>query len=283
MDWPSVIIELSVLAFGLAFLFEAWKTSFKDLFTFIGAALFGLGIEFAFVILAEGYSYGDSLISPTIAGHAVPLWVSVGWACIIYTAMKTSDRTRIPWFLRPIFDGFLAVSIDLTLDPVAEHLGFWHWHHGGDYFGVPYDNFIGWMMIVGFYSFSTRAGFRLFGSGTWAKDILIPLGGIATSIGLIAGCEFLLRHLYGMFGQAPVFAVIFGVLLAIITPFLWPARTLQKKKWYQTAIPLYFHSLMIVLLFSTGLYLVYPTLIVLFPAMLIVSLFAFNQPKFGVQ
>lgn len=282
MEWAFNLVELSVLFLGILTFFEAWKTSFKDMFTFLGAAVFGLMIEFAFVILSSGYSYGDYLISPTIAGHSVPLWVSVGWATIIYAAMKTSDRTRIPWYLRPVFDGLLAVSVDLTLDPVAEHLGFWHWHNGGDYYGVPYDNFMGWMMIVSFYSFTTRAGFKIFGSGTWAKDILIPLTGIAASTGLIAVFEMFWRKLYVLFGQPIVFSVVFGLSLAVIAKQLWGARTLSKKKWYQTAIPLYMHSLMIFLLFSTGLYLVYPTLIVVMPLAMIVSLLAFAQPKIGV-
>jgi uncharacterized membrane protein len=49
----------------------------------------------------------------------------------------------------PVIAGFIMVSWDLTLDPVASTLGrSWIWQDGGAYFGVPISNFIGWYLTV---------------------------------------------------------------------------------------------------------------------------------------
>jgi uncharacterized membrane protein len=41
------------------------------------------------------------------------------------------------------------VSWDLTIDPMMSTItGNWVWHHGGDYFGVPFANFLGWYLTV---------------------------------------------------------------------------------------------------------------------------------------
>jgi uncharacterized membrane protein len=41
------------------------------------------------------------------------------------------------------------VSWDLTIDPMMSTItGTWVWHNGGNYFGVPLSNFIGWYLMV---------------------------------------------------------------------------------------------------------------------------------------
>lgn len=40
----------------------------------------------------------------------------------------------------------LVVLLDLILDPGAVELGFWAWEDGGIYYGVPVQNFLGWVL-----------------------------------------------------------------------------------------------------------------------------------------
>lgn len=54
----------------------------------------------------------------------VPLCIGISWGVVIYTAMATSDRFGLPWYLRPIMDALLALTIDLGMDAIAIRLGF---------------------------------------------------------------------------------------------------------------------------------------------------------------
>ncbi|MBD3171894.1 carotenoid biosynthesis protein, partial [Candidatus Bathyarchaeota archaeon] len=36
--------------------------------------------------------------------------------------------------------------VDLVIDPAAVHIGFWKYSSGGVYYGVPFSNFIGWLL-----------------------------------------------------------------------------------------------------------------------------------------
>lgn len=56
----------------------------------------------------------------------VPLCIGVAWKSrIIYSAMEFSDASSLPYWLRPILDGLLALNIDLALDAIAIRFGFW--------------------------------------------------------------------------------------------------------------------------------------------------------------
>ena len=72
--------------------------------------IYGVLLEYGAIMTFHAYVYGHFLIM--IFG-AVPLCIGVSWGMIIYTAMETSDRFALPWYLRPILDALLALTIDL--------------------------------------------------------------------------------------------------------------------------------------------------------------------------
>ena len=52
-------------------------------------------------------------------------------------------------FATAVIASFIMVSWDLTIDPImSTSTGNWIWHHGGNYFGVPLVNFLGWYLTV---------------------------------------------------------------------------------------------------------------------------------------
>jgi uncharacterized membrane protein len=51
---------------------------------------------------------------------------------------------RVEW--RVFITAGMLVAIDLVLDPAAVSLGFWKYVHPGYWGGVPYTNFLGWML-----------------------------------------------------------------------------------------------------------------------------------------
>ena len=88
----------------------------------------------------------------------VPIAVGLGWAVIIYSAMLLSDQYRISWTVKPIFDAFTALVLDLSMDTVAIRLHFWNWKIPLDqeWYGVPFENLFGWIVVVFIFSFIIR-------------------------------------------------------------------------------------------------------------------------------
>jgi uncharacterized membrane protein len=108
------------------------------------------------------YTYPSDSFLVQIIG--VPIWVPLGWAFILYATMRTTTMLGMKWYLAPLLDGFLALNLDMTLDPIAIHRGWWSWNvmqtpgseHLSAYFGIPLVNFMGWYVIVASYSFFSR-------------------------------------------------------------------------------------------------------------------------------
>src|SRR5690606_18200098 len=67
--------------------------------------LFGVTLELATIRQLNAYEYGQFLLMVL----DVPLCIGVAWSCIIYAVMEFSDASSIPYFLRPVLDGLLAL------------------------------------------------------------------------------------------------------------------------------------------------------------------------------
>lgn len=140
--------------------------------------LFGVMLELATIRQLNAYEYGRFLLMAL----DVPLCIGVAWSCIIYSVMEFSDASSLPYWLRPILDGLLALNIDFALDAVAIRFGFWDWGMGlqAQYFGVPYANFWAWFWVI----LSFSMGYRIFARQTgWRATWLAPLA--AFTIGLV--------------------------------------------------------------------------------------------------
>lgn len=67
-------------------------------------------------------------------------------ACLILGHMEAVVAGR-PVLTLPLVASFIMVGWDLSQDPVwSTVLHAWIWLGGGDYFGVPVSNFIGWFV-----------------------------------------------------------------------------------------------------------------------------------------
>jgi uncharacterized membrane protein len=59
-------------------------------------------------------------------------------------SLRGSERV-----LLPVVASFVMVMWDLVMDPKSATIyQFWIWEDGGDYFGVPFVNFLGWLLCV---------------------------------------------------------------------------------------------------------------------------------------
>ncbi len=160
--FPAAEICMYIL-FVLCFIHAARKGT-RHISYLIGGLIFGLILEYVNVVSNLGYTYGKFLV---MFGHSpldIPLCIGIGWSIIMYTARLYSDSLRLPLWSAAALDTLLAISIDLSMDTVAYRLHMWNWNWSGtglnpltaDWFGVPFGNFFGWLMVVFFYSSISR-------------------------------------------------------------------------------------------------------------------------------
>lgn len=235
MHTPALVVEASAYALFIASLGTAARRGAWDLGVVLAAALFGLAIEWMFVHFAGGYEYGEFLVMLWDA----PLWVACGWGFIIYASCRTAEEIDLKAWGKPPAAALMATSLDLALDPVAEGLDWWHWKRPDPgFFGVSYDNFTGWLLIVGSFS-----AFTLLWRQFWG-----PWAALPAAVGVVAACTPILEVAYRHVGEGPVF---YGLWMTLLFASLQAQRL--KVAWYRVVVPVYLHGLFLALLVGTGL------------------------------
>lgn len=143
----------------------------------LASELLGTGTGFPF----GEYSYLNGL-GYKIAGRVpftIPLsWFYLGLSAYLLAraglASQSNDRTGQRWsWARQLgaiaLGALLLTSWDFVLDPAMSQtaLPFWYWHEPGAFFGMPYQNFAGWM--------ATGVAFMAIAAIAWRKrSLLMP-------------------------------------------------------------------------------------------------------------
>jgi len=127
-----------------------------------------LGLAFVYALIFENFnmllSKGQAAsyyYNPTFSLYIwqTPLFIALAWAALIYTAMHISDMLKLKTISKSFMDALLVIMIDLTLDIVAVRQNLWTWVGYSEnmaWFGVPADNFIGWLLVTFMFSFLFR-------------------------------------------------------------------------------------------------------------------------------
>ena len=121
-------------------------------------ALVGLGVLAGFTYGVElvgvytGVLYGEFEylidLGPMLLG-AVPLALPVFYFPILlnsYLLVTLLSGERLGAAARLLAVLCVVVGLDLVLDPGAVALGFWGWETPGAYYGVPAQNYVGWIL-----------------------------------------------------------------------------------------------------------------------------------------
>jgi len=215
-DWFVYLIIVTPLlgVFGHLFfnLGEIYSWLFIILASGSGFISEWFGLNFG-LIFGGSYYYHD-LIGPNF--FDVPIFVIIYWCVFIYTSYGLIDYIwpagieRSFSFLKTVGRStavsLAVVAIDLIMDPLLVSLGHWSWTSGGEYFGIPWENFSGWFAV----SFLTIFIFELLNKKKNQKFFtnrdFIPASGYALiifSFSLLA----LLQEIY--------FPVLIGFLFAL--------------------------------------------------------------------
>jgi hypothetical protein len=156
------ISQLGIYAtFVLYCVWTMGKTSRRQTIVLVGAVIYALLFEHFNMARYEGmrggYHYHPA--SWLMLWGDVPLYIPLAWGFILSTSMRVTDRLPLAAWARPFSDALLALLLDLSLDVVAIRLNFWYWHDVGlndAFFGVPADNFLGWLLVTFTFSLLTR-------------------------------------------------------------------------------------------------------------------------------
>ncbi len=93
------------------------------------------------------YRY-SGILQPTVAG--VPVLVPAAWFAMAIPAREAAHgalgRASTPG-RRIALGAFALMAWDLFLDPQMVGEGYWVWHRCGRYRGIPWSNFVGWLLV----------------------------------------------------------------------------------------------------------------------------------------
>ena len=93
----------------------------------------------------SSYGYSDKL-GPLVLD--VPLAVIGAWVVLSWYARHILLPLRLSRVLWVAAGAAWVTAVDLLLDPLAAGpLGFWHWDSRGPYYGVPLQNYGGWLLV----------------------------------------------------------------------------------------------------------------------------------------
>ncbi len=297
----SALAEFSV--YGLFFLaaFDAQRRGLNWLATLIWGAAFGCGIEIGILLWNSNaatqvtYKYGNDLFWLNVGPHgaSVPVWVGVGWGILVYISTWTADRLKLAPGWTALVAGVLAVSIDFSLEPVANDHGFWTWIIDPkttiSMLGVPFDNFVAWVGVVAIFGFTVRGAFRWiehrFGKAArqkWYTNVVVPPVGAALAVGFYFLVDGPVNQFYrwvGKGGEPLLFTILFiGGMLT-----LWLAA-FRSNRSEPVNVPILvtvfgYHAVSLVLYLLCSHKAELSPLLVMIPCNSMVGFFAFAWPS----
>jgi uncharacterized membrane protein len=230
-------------------LIDARDNRVQRLLMLLTLFIYGTMLEF-FGVISGNYYY--AAVDIILLFGIIPLCVSLAWVGIIYSVMIIAERLELSIWQRILATTLIALSLDWGMDPVAVELGAWTWlYKGGDYYGIPSFNFVGWSFIP--------LGYLVPYCLNWDKQskklqivsirdieknntlvrkiytilVVVPIAiGILMVVGIFARIPFI----YDM----PLWILIIWAILTVSISTLmiiWKRENLKRSYWYDLIPP----------------------------------------------
>jgi uncharacterized membrane protein len=250
------------------------------------AAIFGVVLEEFNVILSGGfYVYGRDFL---VIFDQAPLAIGLGWAVIIYSAMRISDAYGLQEWVKPFFDAIQAILIDLSMDVIAIRLGFWRWPIPltDGWFGVPAGNFFGWMLVVVIYSGLTRFVRHLVKKNSDNRYLALQVLSPPICYGLLYSLLWVyVTVAYAVFSVEAERFIIFGAELALFAAIVLfsvirhGVKIQGKIELGMSFVQLTFHAVFLSALMITGIFTQIPAMIPIAVILLVAELALHRIPS----
>lgn len=150
--WTGYVSGVNVVLFAIP---AFWATrrwlGWRDA-VLLWATLGILAITLETFAIVTGFPYGhfgySDLLGYRLFGYA-PGTVFLAWTPLVIGAWAIASQLAVrslQWAIRIPLTAIFLVGFDLVLDPGAVKLGFWKYDIGGEFYGVPISNFLGWLV-----------------------------------------------------------------------------------------------------------------------------------------
>lgn len=160
VPWQIVAPILAVMAFAHASLEIGWRRALG----YLGAAVI-ISLLFESVGVLTGLPFGRYFYTPVLGLKLfglVPWVIPITYFAILYPSwlvactalgvdLRSFDPRRLGWAsvaVTALVSALAMTAWDVTMDPVMVHeIHAWVWVDGGAWFGVPFSNFVGWVLV----------------------------------------------------------------------------------------------------------------------------------------
>jgi putative membrane protein len=138
--------QIHIVFFALPLFWGCWLWLKKDVWKL--GVLMGYAWMVESLAIYTHWPYGEFVYSELMGTKAVtvPWSMPFSWLPVLFLAVVMVNNIRSV-FGRVILGALFMTSFDLVLDPGATRLGFWIWAEQGGWYGVPWMNFFGWLVV----------------------------------------------------------------------------------------------------------------------------------------
>src|SRR5713226_6355247 len=261
---PLLMVGLvTLLPFVFVFVHGSLHYRFRDVLVFAAITLVVSNI-FENLSILTGFPFGHYYYTDGLGPKLflVPILIGLAYLGTGYLAwtlariLLGATEKRLPgqqvWAV-PVLASFLMVAWDLSFDPITSTIGHsWIWQQGGNYFGVPFSNYLGWFLTV-FVFFqlfalylrgrpNTPAAAQTSSRGYWLLAVLfygaIALGtplNILTQTGNAtvadaAGVLWRTRDIYVVCGLVCLFTMFPFTIQGLMRLAGWPAAVGNRER-----------------------------------------------------
>ncbi|KZE64879.1 hypothetical protein AWM68_09530 [Fictibacillus phosphorivorans] len=155
LEWANSVFLIICGILGGLYFFRTYG-NFGAIFTFfvlIGSIVAeSIGVKTGLIF--GHYDYSDKLgfkwlSVPVAIGFAWVMIVAVSHAIALGIVKPFQDHAAIRLPLYILTGASIAVLMDGIIDPVAYLVkGYWFWDGSGAYYGIPFQNFVGWFLLA---------------------------------------------------------------------------------------------------------------------------------------
>lgn len=149
-----------------------------------------------------GWLYGRYIYTEVLEPNVfeVPVVMVCAWFILTSYVKQLLTGLALAGWLEVLVGSLWMTVIDLLLDPLAAHpFNFWNWAESGGYYGIPAQNFLGWLVVSGVIFTVDKLVFR----APWTRSSWQQIVGLGIIV-LYTSCAF---------GYGYLMAGVVGLLL----------------------------------------------------------------------